>query len=441
METLIIYLAILAAIGLFDWRRSKDWDGYVLAGRDKSATVVTLSILASVVGASSTMGVISLAYSVGFPAFWWLGAGAVGLILQGALLSGRVRSLGTSTLPDLAERVAGPWMRKVAAVVVAVGWTGIVAAQFVAAAEIGVAMSGFDALTMTLATAAVITGYAVLGGQHSVIRTDMIQFGFLAGGLLWLLFTIVTDTPVPPETFTPVMLNELFTSAHLMEFLLVVGGSYFICPIIFSRLFTAKDEQAARRASHAAGILLIPIALLITAIGLWAGQTMPGIEGNILTTIANTHLSGVAAPIFFLAILSAIVSSADTCLLAVGSIVSLDLMGSRSVKTVRAIVVLTGLAATGVALKRQDIIDILLQAYSIFTAGLVPPLSAGLLGRGRFSPNHSMLLAGAILGGTMALIGSATETSWISLAGLGGSTILSVAACFATARSSAFSTK
>lgn len=441
METLIIYLAILAAIGIYDWRRSGNWDDYVLAGRSKSAPVVTLSILASVVGASSTMGVVGMAYGTGFPAFWWLGVGAVGLVMQGFLLSDKVRALGTSTLPDLAERVAGPWMRKVAAVVVAAGWTGIVAAQFVAAAKVAGTISGFDTLSMTLATAAVITGYAVLGGQHSVIRTDVLQFGILAGGLGWLLYILYGGTPVPAHALAPVAVNDAFSSYDLMEFMLLVGGSYFICPIIFSRLFTARSNRAAREASLTAGVLIIPVSLAITAVGLWASHAMPGIEDDVLTTVAATHLGPVASTIFLLALLSAIVSSADTCLLAVGSIVSLDLMRCKSVKNVRGIVVITGVAATAIALKRQDIIGILLEAYSVFTAGLVPPLAAGLLGRERFAPAHGPLLAAAVVGGGMALAASATDTSWLSLAGLGASTVLSVAACFMPATQSAFSTK
>lgn len=439
MNTLMVYLGLLALIGILDWRRSRNWDDYVLAGRSKSATAVTLSILASVVGASATMAVVGMAYKTGFPAFWWLGVGAVGLLFQGALLSKRVRGFGTSTLPDLAERVAGPWMRKVAAIVVAAGWTGIVAAQFVAAAKVAATLSGHDTLSMTLITAAVITGYAVLGGQHSVFRTDILQFGILACGFGWLLVVLYGSASVPLEILTPVAINEAFDFRDFMEFLLLVGGSYFICPIIFSRLFTARDENTARRASFASGILIIPVSIGITAIGLWAGHHMPGIDGDVLTTVAQTHLGGIASTVFFLALLSAIVSSADTCLLAVGSIISLDLMGSRNVKTVRTMVVVTGLAATAVAIKRQDIIGILLEAYSIFTAGLVPPLAAGLLGRGHFAPNHAVLLVAAIAGGSMALAGSMTGATWLPLAGLGISTLISLGACLLPERKTACS--
>ena len=342
MHTLIIYLGLLALIGILDWRRSRNWDDYVLAGRSKSTTAVTLSILASVIGASATMAVVGMAYKTGFPAFWWLGVGAVGLLFQAALLSERVRGLGTSTLPDLAEQVAGPWMRKVAAVVVAAGWTGIVAAQFVAAAKVAATLSGHGTLSMTLATAAVITGYAVLGGQHSVFRTDMLQFGILATGFGWLLLVLYGGAPVPLAVLAPVAVNESFGVRDLMEFLLLVGGSYFICPVIFSRLFTARDPKTARRASLASGILIVPVSLGITAVGLWAGYHQPGIEGDVLTSVAQSHLGNIGSTVFLLALLSAIVSSADTCLLAVGSIVSLDLIGSRNVKTVRSMVIITG---------------------------------------------------------------------------------------------------
>jgi SSS family solute:Na+ symporter len=441
MNVLVAYLVLLIAIGILDWRRAGDWNEYVLAGRSKSALAVTLSILASVVGASATMAVVDMAYRTGFPAFWWLAVGAVGLLVQAGLLSRRVRNFRVSTLPDLAERVAGPWMRRVSALVVAAGWTGIVAAQFVAAAKVATTLSGQSPFTMTLITAAVITGYAVLGGQHSVFRTDMLQFGLLAAGLAWLLVRLYGPAQVPSEALSFEALNASFGAWDFMEFLFLVGGSYFICPIIFSRLFTARTARAAQRASLASGLLLLPLSLGITAIGLWAGYHMPGISGDVLTTVAQACLSGPTATLFFLALLSAIVSSADTCLLAVGSIVSQDLMGSRRIRTVRGVVLLTGLAATGIALKRQDIIGILLEAYGIFTAGLVPPLAAGLLARGRWTPHSGMLFWAAILGGGTALAGSALDLSWLPMAGLGISILVSVTACLPLVRQQLCSAK
>ena len=87
--------------------RNTDPAGFYVNGRRGSALNVGASILVSCVGASATLGMIGMAFSLGTPAFWWLGAGAVGLVLLSLLLAPAVRETGAYTMPQLVESVLG----------------------------------------------------------------------------------------------------------------------------------------------------------------------------------------------------------------------------------------------------------------------------------------------------------------------------------------------
>ena len=80
---------------------------YIAAGQDRGAVAVFMTLMATMLGASATLGVAARAEAVGFPAAWWLLSGSVGLALQGVLLSGRIRDTGARTLPDLAAPSGG----------------------------------------------------------------------------------------------------------------------------------------------------------------------------------------------------------------------------------------------------------------------------------------------------------------------------------------------
>ena len=79
---------------------------FVAAGQCCGPLAVFLTLMATMLGASATLGVAEKAETAGFPAAWWLLSGAVGLALQGLFLSARIRESGARTLPELARRPA-----------------------------------------------------------------------------------------------------------------------------------------------------------------------------------------------------------------------------------------------------------------------------------------------------------------------------------------------
>ncbi|MGE4553872.1 MAG: sodium:solute symporter, partial [Desulfovibrionaceae bacterium] len=369
MGYVVGFFVLLLAVGWLDRGRARDFREYLLAGRRQGAAVVGLSLMASCIGGSATVGVVGMGYAVGLPAWWWLGSGALGLLGLGFFLAGRLRALDANTLPDLAGTLLGQGSRLAASLVIVPAWLGITAAQWVAVAKILHPLTGMSQTALLLACAVTVTGYAALGGQLSVLKTDVWQFVILAAALTATAAWLYAAQPVLPDPGRLVLVNAAFPPSRLTYFLVIMGGSYVVCPMLFSRLFTARSPAAARRATLASAAGLAALSLVIVSIGLWAAQALPGLADpdTVLTGAVARALPGPLRTLLVLGLLAAITSSADSCLLTAGSIVEHDLLRRKRVGGIRLSVLGCGALSALVAWGNPDVIGLLLQATTIFT--------------------------------------------------------------------------
>jgi len=126
------YFAVMLWVG---WRaRGHSPEGYWVASRRYGSLPVSASLVATIFGASSTLGIIGLGYSRGLTGAWWSLVGGIALIPFSFLLATRVRELEVYTLPDILRRAYGERVALAGALVIALAWCGVVAAQVVAGA-------------------------------------------------------------------------------------------------------------------------------------------------------------------------------------------------------------------------------------------------------------------------------------------------------------------
>jgi SSS family solute:Na+ symporter len=412
MIALTLYLIFLLTIGIIDFRKIEDFNEYVLAGRRQALSIVTISLMASMIGSGSTVGLVDKAFAKGFPAIWFLAVGGIGLLLQAWLLSEKVRASKAVTLPDLAQQTMGSKTRFLVALIVVITWIGIIAAQFIAAGKILTALTGNDSRWILALAAAIIVVYSYLGGQSSILKTDFLQFGILVAAILFTAFFLYTSKPVDVAQISFELTNEVFTSKDLWYYLTIVMGSYFICPMMFSRLFTAKSPKTARQSSLFAGFGVLVFAFFIVMIGLWAHtQGIDAGKAGVLSYIFMEELPKAGGMILILGILSAIISTTDTCLVMTGSIIEHDLLDRKNAdprkEMTRTRVLVLCLGALGYLTAlwgNWDIIGLLLEAFEFYTAGIVPALFVALLmiQKRRLSPRWSF--AAVLIGGLFGLM-------------------------------------
>ena len=427
MKLLIIYFLVLGFICIRDLFKVKNFDDYVVAGRKQSSPFVFMSLMATVLGASATVGIAARAESIGFAAFWWLGVGAIGFWFQAAFLSKPVHDLDVRTLPEIAEKTVGKTGRKLVAFIIAVSWIGIIAAQFAAVAGFIGLVLGHDAGTQSvLITAVIVIVYTLLGGQLSVVRTDALQFGILTLGFFAAaiyLFggfsgtenaaiqasqNIANGTSAGLATFGNFnLLNEKFGFADLAMMLFTVGGAYFLGPDVISRNLVAKDSSSARKAVVIGSFAILVFSVIIVLLGMWAATYAPNAAGshvNPLFRLASGTLPLPLAALLSVGLLSALLSSADTCLINSAAIFGSDILNTRRISVVRLLVVAIGIIATYLALQGKDIIGLLTMAYSVYTPGIVAPLAVAIIAHKKFSIKKSLWYAGVVVGGLFGLI-------------------------------------
>ena len=431
MKLLLIYFFVLGFICIRDLFKVKNFDDYVVAGRKQSSPFVFMSLMATVLGASATVGIAARAESIGFAAFWWLAVGAIGFWFQAAFLSKPVHDLDVRTLPEIAEKTVGKTGRKLVALIIAVSWIGIIAAQFAAIAGFIGLVLGHDAGTQSvLITAVIVIVYTLLGGQLSVVRTDALQFGILTLGFFAaaiylfggfsgaenaalqaagnLAASSSTAGNAGLATFGNFnLLNEKFGASDLAIMLFTIGGAYFLGPDVISRNLVAKDATSARKAVVAGSFAILAFSVIIVLLGMWAATYAPATAGsatNPLFRLASGVLPLPLAALLSVGLLSALLSSADTCLINSAAIFGSDILNTRRISVVRISVVVIGIIATYLALQGKDIIGLLTMAYSVYTPGIVAPLAVAIIAHKKFKVKKTLWYAGVIIGGLFGLI-------------------------------------
>ena len=421
LAIIIIYFIGLIAIGIYTYRRKKSstQDGFFVANRSGSALFIIGSLCATIIGASVTLGMAGLGYFRGLTGAWWLLVGSAGLLILGFLFARTVRSFGLYTLPELVEKQYGKAAGVVASVLIVISWMAIIAAQIIAAGKIlSVMLPSIELSPLMIIAAFVFIIYTVLGGQYSVIRTDLIQFGIIVVGVLVCLglvlghvggFSGLHDS-LPSYYFSfPVSIK--FGWLDLLSLMILVGSTYVVGPDMYSRLFCARDEKVAKSSALSAALITIPIAFVVVLIGMAAKVLYPDIgQEQALPTVVKYILPAGATGIVIAAILAAVMSSADTCLITTSTIFTADIfkrifpkIGERRTVAISriAVLVIGGLSLL-VALQLQGIINSLLLAYTVFTSGVVLPVIAGFY-KDKLKVNSIGAITAIIAGGGTAL--------------------------------------
>ena len=407
-----VYLVVILGVGIAGVLRVRSAADFWIAGGRASAISTGGSLAATIVGGSGTLGLAGLVFSRGLTGSWWLLVGPVGL--SGLLFFLKnLKSRSVYTLPELIGGWYGPIMGKVSGLLVLIAWLGIVGAQTAAAGRILSTQFGGQMRYWTLAAGSVFVAYTISGGQVSVIRTDLLQallitFGLglcavvglqLSGGFAGL------SAGLPPRYFAfPV--SPDFSGSDLALMLLVVGSTYLVGPDMLSRVFSARSEGSARRAVLISICVIIPVAGFVTIAGMSARILYPEIAPEAaLPMLVKQALPSWLGALTTIALLSAFLSSADTTLLTMSAILTVDFLGKRDSERLlvpRLSVLGCGAAAVLVGIFSGGIIPSLLLGYSVFAGGLFVPILAALLGKPLRS---SSALAAAVLGGLCALAG------------------------------------
>jgi Na+/proline symporter len=395
----LLYVLAQLAIGLWVARRVRDDDDYLLAGRTLGTGLALFSLFATWFGAESCIGTAGAVYAGG------LGGGradplgyALCLLLMGALFATVLRRTGAVTLADAMRARFSPAVSALTVLMTVPASVLWAAAQIRALGQVLATLAPVGLEVTVTVAAAVVLLYTVSGGLRADVVTDLVQGVALLLGLVLLAGAVVTAAGGPGAALAAVPRGHWAVAA-------ADGGSWaarlepWLVPVIGSvtaqelaaRVLAARTPAVARRASLGAGALYLVAGLLPVAVGLVGAGLMPGLADpeQLLPRLAQVHLHPVVAVMLVGALLSAILSTVDSNLLAAGSLIAHDGVlqlrpepdARRRLRVTRAMTVLAGLAAYALAMSRDGVYALVEESSAFGGAGLFVAMVFGLRSR------------------------------------------------------------
>ncbi len=405
---LILYFAIMIALGIFSFLKIKNSNDFYTAGKKGGTLFVSGSLLATILGSSVILGTVDLGFKNGFASAWWIICAIIGLAVL-SLFADRVRKLGKYTLPQMIEDFYGKEAGIISSVIIPVAWVGVVTAQIIGASKIMVSFFGMSYSSGVFASGIIFILYTMLGGQVSILRTDFIQILLILAGVAVTFFYAFTSEIHLTANLTNMgfPFNETFNAFDLVVLILTLSTAYFVGPDIYSRLFCARDGKTARRSVIIVMLALIPFAFILSYLGVFAKANFSDAiqHSSALINVAFAVLPQWALGLMAAALLSAVMSSADTTLLTASAILSglfYEMDGKRSINITRIFILVLGLVSIIFSLYITSIIDALLLALTMFSGAFIIPTAAGLL---NYRSAKGRVISAMISGGIIALTG------------------------------------
>ena len=404
--TLVFYNAILIGVGLWARKRNSNVQDFFLAGRGLGPWVAAISASASSSSAWTLLGVSGAAYAWGLPALWIFPSTVGGFLLNWAWVAPRLQKLaGEEQAVTLSEVVAPATIGgnrklilRVAALIIVFCFTFYIASQFEAAGKAFESVFELSKRNSILIGAAIVLVYTLLGGFWAVSVTDSIQ-GILMAVAALILPTVALvavggfgqlqdGLAAVGNVGTPVGSGFLVGFFFVLG-LMGIGINYPGQPHVVNRFMALKDERALRQGRVIAMSWAVLVYAGMLLLGLCARVlfTDLGDSEQVLFKVATDLLPSVIAGVMLAAVLSAIMSTADSQLLVAASAISYDWnLADRhkdaGLSGTRTTVVVVLIMATVLALVwRADIFSRVLFAWSAAGSAFGPILIMRLIGR------------------------------------------------------------
>jgi SSS family solute:Na+ symporter len=393
-----IYLVVMLSIGALAAKRAGSVADFIVAGRRMPIWICSATIVATWFGGGTMMGAAGASYEDGL-----LGViadpfgGALCLFLVGFFFVRLFRRLKLLTFIDFLQIRYGKTAATIAAIgsiSSGIGWTG---ALLVAFGYIFQTLTGVPLEIGILGGAVVVFVYTIAGGMWAVAITDFVQMVIIAVGLILLLVVVLIDVggwgtiarQLPEDTFRMIP-AEPVADVWLNYFRawLIFGLADVTAQSLIQRAFAARNEQVGQNSFYLAGFGHLFLGLIPVTLGIIASVTMPGLTDpeTVIPELAINHLHPVGIAIFVGALLAAIMSSADSALLAAASIFSsniLTLIKPKASDDLRLLTARIAIPAFGgiaiyVALEVQVVYDLIMDANSVILVSVTVPFIAAV---------------------------------------------------------------
>lgn len=431
---IIAYLTLTIGVGFWASKRVKNSGDYMLAGRSLPLMLSAAAMFATWFGSETVFGASAQFLEGGLYAVIEDPFGAaLCLILFGLFFARKLYNLNLLTLGDYFKVRYGKKVELMASLFLAPPYAGYIAAQLVAMGVILNVVTGLETWQGVVFSAVIVTAYTTVGGMWAISITDFFQSIVIIVGLVVLAVILAVEAGGVQAVLSEVSPEQLrfFPKANLKEIVSyvaawsVLGLGSIPSQDVFQRCMSSSSAKTAVQSCYIAAVLYLSIAMLPLFISLCTRHLYPDqVQGDTQLTLPNMVLAHTALPVqilFFGSLLSAIMSTASSAILAPAAIFSENLIkplihnrfSDRAFLVLtRLSVVLFSVVATVMACMRSNIYELVGESSVLSLVSLFVPLTLGMYWRRASSAGA---LAGMMAGMLAWIIFEVWETEWPSL--------------------------
>ncbi len=448
--TILVYLAIMVAVGIWSSRKTKNVGDFYLGGRKLGPIVTAMSAEASDMSGWLLMGLPGVAYLTGLAEASWTAIGlAIGTYINWLIVAKRLRTYtqmcGNSiTIPDFFAnryRDKSKVLICVSALIILIFFIPYTASGFAACGKLFSTLFGIKYHTAMIASAIVIIAYTSIGGFLAASTTDLIQSIVMTIALL----VIVGFGVNLAGGFDAVMTNAESLAGYLsfdkihnaatkaaddyslltIASLLAWGLGYFGMPHILLRFMAIEDSnkiKTSRRIATIWVVISLAVAIFIGIIGnaATAAGEVEALTGSnsetIIIQLSNIMSkigigAALVAGVIIAGILASTMSTSDSQLLAASSSMSENIIGGvlgkklsekQSMICARTVLVVIAVVSVFIAWNPDSsVFRIVSFAWAGFGATFGPVMLAALFWK---RSNRYGAIAGMIAGGITVFV-------------------------------------
>jgi len=416
-----LYLVIMAFVGYFASRRVNTMEDYVVAGRNLPLYLAVPTLVATWFGAGSSMGVSGTVYSQGFFGVIADPFGcSLALLIAGLFYAAPFRRLGVLTVSDLMYNAYGSTFEKVSTLLVIPSYVGILASQMLAMGYVFEVVSGMPVEIGIIIGSFIVIVYTVTGGMWAVTLTDCIQLVLIILGLVLIApiaYNQVSDQEIVVQSFfhefstlIPKDSSQVNWLSYSGRILLTALGAIMSQSLI-QRFLACKTERTARYSGLISAAIYFSLGLIPLFIGIAGRDIFPNLAKpeQLIPLLAKEFLSPFTFTLFACGLFSAIMSTADSYLLAGTSLLTNNILlkiwpvkeESSKIRLLRFVNLLISAMALGLAFSGQSIFDMIVHSSALLLVAIFIPASAALFWRGA---NRSSAWV-SVIGGIVAWLG------------------------------------
>ena len=391
------YLVGMLVIGYIVGKlKIKDADDYMVAGRRMGLFMVAFSLSANNIGGGSTTGLAGKAYTTwGMSAVWYVLAASIAMIPL-AYFAPKIRKTMAVTIPEVVGRRFGKFSSGFSAVLNILALFCLTSSQIAASGSVVSVLTGIDTRICLIIAGVVVILYTTFGGMIADQISDLVQFLIILLGLAIATPFVIKGcggwsaiaSKLPSEQLSFTKIGWVAIIGYIFNYFC----TFLSGPEMISRFESAKDEKTAQRASLLSAVLMAAMAVFPTLLGLAALSVKESIgnpaSGSAMMAVTQAYAPTIITGIVSAAIISATMSSADSNLLCMSTMIINDLYipysgkkleGMKEVKATRICNMICCAVAVFISFFGINIVTMNTFAFAIRCAGPFAAYGLGLV--------------------------------------------------------------